>query len=908
MANETLEHGLRESLFRQGAAAAAYDHAREDLRRELLGGGMGEGEIAAILETFEQGPMPGFGNTAPGRPAFDHALRNRVSPGAFTRFVTALKSFRSATATAARVQETAFAVAGGDFVNKVVGEAENLRRLRDEVAAIARRMNPAVSIDTLYRIVGDDDRSRAGDFDPLRRVVAVALDPTEMDPRQAAYAEMWKSVQGLLSERERRVLETRFGGADGGGETAAAEAFVAWAAPSGRRKPDDEVKSMLAPFRRFFDRVANVARGRGFQTVEDIWRRAERGSVASRGDAGLDAIEAPDQHADRSGYTAMKASISRLTAAELAEAVRKQDTAIFEARKARAASLRGGTRALFDNAVGRTARGALHAFDGAFEDPFRQEDRRLHALLRGRVLLSAERTGRARAFAGGMEGRGGGPGPGAPEPSGLGPRGFAASSETVVKPAANDDRAAAVSAIDGARGRYTVSPRRGQGGRDFFMLSVDDGAAPSAAAGGEPTPIGAFGSKAALHSFVDAIDAVRPSGGPSALARRVADLANEAAVADNPNADVDVIRKSGLLDHRLDDAVAARDMLAFAFPLTTGDVVWQDGEGRWQAGSFDVFRENAARRRDRHLTAAVDAIATEAASRRADERRWLDVPPVAEAAAVAKGAQWDATERRFFAPDAAVARRTAEWAHRRRHAATAAEAVPTASPPAAAAFSAPATSEAGEGIEPVERRGGPVATAARNIGAMAKMIVTGIPPRVVYDQGRPLKDLSAAELLTARRSASAELKEVDRRVDAGGWTPATTFERGDLTRRLKTLDDEMRSRDLRDSEEGASFSVAAGDKSGERHVMSHAQGGQAREMSDAELIEARRMARAKIEDIGRRIEAGGRTPPLARDRLDASGRLEALDVELKGRGLRDPAEPKTNAPGRRAAADKGREL
>ena len=109
--------------------------------------------------------------------------------------------------------------------------------------------------------------------------------------------------------------------------------------------------------------------------------------------------------------------------------------------------------------------------------------------------------------------------------------------------------------------------------------------------------------------------------------------------------------------------------------------------------------------------------------------------------------------------------------------------------------------------------------AARNIAAMAKIMVTGIPPETTYDQGRPVKELSSDDVL-----------------------------------------------------------------------------------------EAHRAARARLDDIGRRIEAGGRTPPLAFDRLDTTKRLGALEAEMKRRGLSAAAEPKTNAPGRRGAADKGREL
>lgn len=160
-----------------------------------------------------------------------------------------------------------------DALVRALDDVDRAVELRLGVFEAARRMNPAVRIETVRGVLGEDHEQGGlpEGFDPLRRLVRVAMDAPDAPDR--IYASVWRSIEEILDPDELAAVRASYDTPE-----AAAEAFAAWV--QGEDRPAD-----AGPFRRvrsFLGRVANAARGVGFVTAEDIFRQAEQGMFARR--------------------------------------------------------------------------------------------------------------------------------------------------------------------------------------------------------------------------------------------------------------------------------------------------------------------------------------------------------------------------------------------------------------------------------------------------------------------------------------------------------------------------------------------------------------------------------------------------------------------------------------------------
>jgi hypothetical protein len=776
-AARSLEEGLRRVHREQAAAAARYDRTREEVRAALRARDIGEERIANLLEAFERHPLPTFEGALPragaqdayaqyaagaaagfsgalARRTYDEALRAHLGPRIFADFVGALRDHRAATATLTHLQDVAYAAGGAKAVSRAAGEADRLEDLRRDVLEIARRMNPAVTVETLASLTGD-----GSDYDPLRHLARVALDPARLDVRQEVHRQLWLSVADLLGPRERAVVDEWVAGRSPESDprdrlAAAAEAFAAWASPAGRRKPEPGLARAFGPARRFLERCGNAARGRGFQRAEDVFARARDGRVASRRARDGEGIRAPAAAADRGGHDRMAAAIGRLSDLELVEAVEIQDRAVLEARKrhsslARRALdfLRPGVGILDREGGTRAARG--------------RED--LDGLMRGRRMLLAERRRRAEAGLDQAAAAAGlapdrppsGPSPSGPEGPGSGYRGAAAAAfrdNLVPFPGKAAERQelhpGQDAGLPGRHGFYTIA----SAGTDGWDLALR--------AGNRQAPLGRFRDRETAATFAAAVDAAPEKGGASSRAAALAERASAAGTAENR--DIRTIRDSGLLDPVLDAAIAARSMQAYVYPLVSGDLVWQEGEtGRWRAGTLQEFAAHAAGRGDADLSAAAEVIAPRMAAageRTADGRTWLSVSPADEARAAAAGARWDPSADRYYAPTAQVAERTGEWQR-------GAVPEPRPAPAGAAAF----TTLDGRPLGGKERSAS----------------FSGGRPGSGEEPGRAL---TGEEVRAAYRAATERLGVLGREIEESGLSPDRARERIELRRDMAALE------------------------------------------------------------------------------------------------------------------------
>jgi len=685
----SLGGGLRAAILQQESRSRDLDRAREAARIAMAEKGLSAERVNAVLNAFEAPYQTSLDTSfSPNRAAVEDALRSHVPASVLTSYVTALDQFRKANATSNHLQQQVYAIGGAAETRKLVEEAESLKTLRADIAEEARRINPNVDTETIYGLAGEDRGASEG-YDPVRDTLSVSLDFSTFNPRHEMHRGLWMSLERLLNEKERGLLDDAFReaqaqGMDGedffqpGGATAAvddqigkspwtdrqawaARMYADWASPSLRQKPDSRLDRAFAPIARFFDRTRNFARGHGFTTVEDVWRKARSGVIAGRAAGETRAIRVPAADGLKQ---AARQSIAKMSGFELAKAIESQDVEIRAAREARLG------KGVFKR--GRTKR---------------DERRKMEEMVRGRSMLlsayrrAAQNGGRAEEPAPPSNGPEGpdqapnGPSGPSPQPGGKGPL------LRVIEGGKTES-----GRIDGAAGTYFYAEKEGYG-NNYHLLQFQQ------AGQNRALDMGVFPNRETMAVYAEHLDRSRFGGGTvSSTAARLASAAN--SVSGQGNADVDMIRRSGLLDKDLDEVIGNKDVMAFAYPLKTGEMVWQDAHGEWRGGSLQDMTKDALQQRDGHLLNAAEAVAvrgnrprgtatadrpdiarqtapgapgpampgqTAPGQRPAHVFRWLDVPPEEIGTAAIKGAQYDNVMGRWYAPDKQIADATKKW-------------------------------------------------------------------------------------------------------------------------------------------------------------------------------------------------------------------------------------------------------
>ncbi|TAN61715.1 MAG: hypothetical protein EPN20_11975 [Magnetospirillum sp.] len=607
-----LQGAYRDIAFATTEAAERYAAERARMTARLVAANIRESEIDTLFEALERMPDPSFGAISsrsvgndPARRLYDLAARNGVPREEWDAFVATLKERRQREEMADRVSGRLYAVGGRYAVDGSREETEDLLKLRRIVIDSARQMNPHVEVRVLHSLVEDVERIGDSRFDPLKRVLEVALDPARMHPEREAFRALWGSIEDLLGEKEREVIDRHFGKshrqahaigrlstdpdapvvAENERMSAAAGAFASYMNPDRRRQQGIKVgvgsyqadlPAALKPAADFFVRVGNAARGLGFQTVEDVYRRAASGAVAGRRAPGsADGVRLPPASDGKEAQGLVRASVLRMSDVELALAIRKTRRSVDEMRIRRKDIWR--RLAVYNPAV-RGMKKVVSWFGTEGRDALKADEREMRSLMRGLALLEAEKARRGReAVAGISTGQGYTPmGPDNPR----------------------QGRFGMFHLIEGG----ALAPERYQPARNGMAmeLSLNPGAGmPSVA-------LGAVRTADAAELVADAFERMAGGGRASIEARKIAYEANQEGMQDNR--DIDLIRRSGFLDPDLDRAIGGRDVLAYVYPLKTGDVLFQAEDGRWRAGTMEEFLGYAARSPDRHLQAAAEVV------------------------------------------------------------------------------------------------------------------------------------------------------------------------------------------------------------------------------------------------------------------------------------------------------------
>ena len=669
----TLLEAYRGTEMAAADAGTRYAHSRMRLEGRLGKAGMNAEDTETLFEAYERMYVPDFGASGvrlPGNDAarrlHDAATRAGVTPAEMQEFTASLRTQRQAEQRVNHVSRQLYLVGGDQLIGSARNDVEEMLDLRQQVTRIARRMNPEADIKTVAGLVENGNATGSARFDPLRRTVEVALDPTKFNPAQEAYRALWQSVSGLLSEREREVLAASLLGKNrdldksGVGPEKLAEAFTRWAAPD-RAKHKGPIDTAFKPVINFFERVANAARGMGFQNAEDVWRRAERGSLAVRSQRDdIGGIRVPDRRKDPSAHDRVKQSLSSLTDVEVAKLLRDQKQAVDAARLQRQSALRAMT--IYNPAV-RGVKRVLSYFGPEGRDVLRDDDAKVRDLMRGLAVLEGERNQRARASVAQAHSM---PDPGAPDP------GIPSTADMIAAQAGKG-----TARVEGVKGVYTVEdgPARAPDGATYGMTVGLDSAQ-------GPLKLGFVRDAAGAGAMIDAFERLVGEGQASPIARQLADVANISG-----KQDIEAIRKSGLLDERLDGLIGKRDAYAFVYPLKTGDLVFQDREAQWRAATPAEFSAYSLSVGDKHMQAAAEIISLDA--RRAtihnrdregraggseqsrprpdqvpeERRQYLTVPPSEEIRAKSMGAKYDDRTQTFYVDTAEprLVEATREW-------------------------------------------------------------------------------------------------------------------------------------------------------------------------------------------------------------------------------------------------------
>lgn len=637
---QRLEEGHLQSrlLFQQ--ARRNYVAQRTGLVNDLVrSGSFNTQQAENLLQSAESLWLPDFetfssrGPDAYGSPNADYlaAIRKEVGIDKFNTFLASLRDFRVREHQDQQITSQVQRFVDPDRFARLEAQTNDVEGYRQELAELITQINPAM------KLAGVEKGLQSGGdptTDPLTQTMAVSLDPSRFNNKSAIHQELFFSIAEGLSEKQRAVLDDAFGTttrysedkgktwmdppegasivADNENQTVgslvdedgvilqaglmikrdsferektierAAEQFGKIVAD--KRKPDPLVDQALKPFKQFFERSKNLLHGRGFQSVEDVFKQAQRGQIGTRA-AALNAkpgLRMPLPADNPAGADKMRASIRQMTAQELSLAVKTQKEALQERRTAQYSLVNRLFRYRDLKSAPETAHGKT---DG--NKAKRRDRAELKQLTRGLSALLAEQRRRSRQNVAEIISM---PDPGA--------RKAAPDPRDHFKDQIQRTQRAQVSMQDG---QISVSPSAAQAGLFDVKLHHPDIR--------KGIPLATEATEAGAFAMIQAFQSV--STGPrSPQAEQLVGEINRAGSLNN--ADIKLLQNSDLLDKGLDAAIQQRDLKAFVYPLKTGDVIFQLSDGSWHAGRRDEFIAAAKQAGDRHMQAAADELANAA--------------------------------------------------------------------------------------------------------------------------------------------------------------------------------------------------------------------------------------------------------------------------------------------------------
>jgi len=638
---QQLQDGHKDARLRLSDALDHYSAVRSSLMAQMVNSGRPEKDADQLLDAFESLWVPTFSTgssravpNAMARREYDSALRAAVGPENFDRFTGALLDYRRSQQTAADINERLYKAGGVELYESSEAEAATLTDMRKDIVRTVRQMNPTADIRVFLQGM---ERSGPGiELDPVRKTMAIALDAGNFDPDDAVNQSVFVSLTHVLTQKERQILDEAFSTFDqvslDNGKTwrkldagekiepidgdpssgmmrlsdargnnigivahrrvqleteqtaqRAAQAFVRYR--KGASKPPQLIERALQPFTNFFERVGNLARGRGFQNVEDIYRKIEQGKLGGRAElqAKLPGVRLPLPGDNKDLYDRARNSIGKMTGFELAASIREQQVQLREKRK----EMKSFRRQLF--AYSSLARGLAKTRDYLStkgQDALTADMREMNELQRGLAALKAEQRRRSgETVANGL---------GVP-PQPPGQRYSDVVAEALSREMSGQSETIR---IDGRYAQYEV-----EAGREGQEWPINVGLKPHT--GEDAVQIGMAATTGGAAALINAFEQIG-TGAVSTEANNLAVMASRAGT--DGNADIRTILQSGLVEPGLNEAISRRDVMAFVYPLKTGDVIFQTDDGRWLAARSENFLKLVSQVPDPHLSAAGEVI------------------------------------------------------------------------------------------------------------------------------------------------------------------------------------------------------------------------------------------------------------------------------------------------------------
>lgn len=591
-ADPELEKAVLAARLQQSKAIEDYSATRNRVVLALSARGLSEDQIDDVLEAFESMQQAGFGqgfdqgtqSERPGavRKAVDDSLRNGLDPTLYDAFTAAYNDYRRANNTVHEAEAMVYSFGGSGASEVARRSTASLLSMRSDIAGFAKQINPAIKIDAAYGLVG----ASPADVDPLRNILTVSL---TANPKREIAENLFHQLEPLLGDKEIKLLEDmaksdkrltrekqdKFNPSDL--KNMMATLFAEHLVPKDRDagKPP----SFIKPIKNFLGRVKNLANGHGFQTADDVLSRLGTGKVAERAKKLPTGIMVPNKASHAERHKQIKGSIAKKTDIELADMLKNQHDAI--------AGLLKETHSVRAKIFGRVLSREPGFLSKEGRNEYEAKHRQLQELQRGRVLLVQEMKERSNLAVSIPELGENSPGRGPSGPDGGIGASFRKDGHFV-----------------GRDGMYRLGAQ-GQSNNVVFLNPTEK---PDVA-----IPLGEFPDNGAAASFVTSFDRVRSSSSlgeeptVSSTAMKLADAATRRSTGD-----IALIRNSGLLDKDLDQALSSADSKAFVYPLTTGDLIYQDPTTKaWKADSREGFVEFAGRSGDRHLVAAAKVLENE---------------------------------------------------------------------------------------------------------------------------------------------------------------------------------------------------------------------------------------------------------------------------------------------------------
>lgn len=590
----------------QFEAGQKYARARENLVGGLKKANFLQADIDAFLDEYEKQMTPEYASASPDQKAyqwarrvFDAAVQRGVEPVLVDDFITRLKSFRKKSHDALGFQEHMYAQGGEGVLSKIDGEISTLGHLQNDLMETALRINPNVSVDTVFSMTGDNKEHPT--FDPLRASITVAMDRSAFNPEDALHRDLWHSLEGLLNQKERTVLMEDFferlspsGNlshlVDGKGfdfadpkldrSAVLAAAFSSYVSGEndgmGIIRTESFAERAFSPVSRFFGRLENKISGNGFQITEDVFKKAAQGRIAERQKDKL-GLRCPDGSVDRAGSDRFKAGLKKMTDAELMEALRKQKNALTQLQKRERGFFKTARRILKPSSknIAKSRDGfgleELRANKSLSKDM--AERREFNEARRARALMLKEFNGRReKGFSNAAEAVGLGPVPQRPTIMG--------GNNIFDQVAMASQLKTGLSAVMPGNDRTFTVSQNAAGGPMPYTVGMKTPGNPDAA-------MAYTGTQSGAHTYAMAMNTA--SGVTPAAAALAAEM-NQAGMTDN--ADILLLRHSGMINEDLDKEIEAKNLYAFAYPTKDGGVIINEN-GQWRAVTMPELAQAA---------------------------------------------------------------------------------------------------------------------------------------------------------------------------------------------------------------------------------------------------------------------------------------------------------------------------